>query len=132
MIHKLQTWVIGLICGMGIILMNGCVPLIIVTGAAAGGYVISNDSAEANIECTYASAWEAVNATLNELGKITFLKESSGMLNAIVSQASVRVRIVSLGTDVQRVVVSARKNWMPAPKVAQQIFLSIYQKLKYK
>lgn len=132
MIHKLQTWVVGLICGTGIIVMNGCVPLVIVTGAVAGGYVISNDSAEANIECNYASAWEAVNTTLGELGKITFLKESSGMVNAMVSQASVRVRIVSLSPDMQRVVVSARKNWVPAPKVAQQIFLTIYQKLKYK
>ena len=108
---------------------QGCVPLVI--GAAAGGYVVSNDAAEAPIECNYPVAWEAAHNTLTELGTITYERESAGAINGFVEGASVRIRIVSLGPDLQRIVVSARKNWMPAPKVAQRIFLVIYQKLKY-
>jgi hypothetical protein len=58
------------------VLLSGCVPVII-GSSAAGGYVLSNDAAEAFLPCSYQQAWESAYAVLSETGKITYFKESS-------------------------------------------------------
>lgn len=106
----------------------GCVPLIV--GGAAAGYVASNDAADALVECGYPSAWNAAYNTINDMGKVTYFRESSGVLKGIVDNNSVKVRIISITAATQRIVVSARKSIAPAPKTAQKVFLAIFQKLK--
>jgi len=109
--------------------LYGCIPLV-VGGAVAGGYVASNDAADALVESGYPSAWNAAYTTINELGKVTYFRESSGVLKGLVDNHSVKVRIISITAATQRIVVSARRSIAPAPKTAQKVFLAIFQKLK--
>lgn len=121
---------LGIVCGiLSAFSFSGCIPVIIGT-AAAGGYVASNDAADAFLECSYEQAWESAYGTLSELGKITYFKQSSGVMKGLVDNAVVRVRIISSNAASQRVVVSARKTMLPAPKIAQRLFLAIYYKIK--
>jgi len=121
---------LGIVCGaLSAVSLSGCVPVIVGT-AAAGGYVASNDAADAFLECSYEQAWKSAYDTLSESGKITYFKESSGVMKGFIDNAAVRVRIISSNAASQRIVVSARKTMLPAPKIAQKIFLAIYHKIK--
>ncbi|MCM8786592.1 MAG: DUF3568 domain-containing protein [Candidatus Omnitrophica bacterium] len=113
------------------ILTSGCIPLLVGTAGLITGYTLSNDAAIGNLKVDYTTLWKVCNEVLEDMdANINETKESSGLIKAIVSEHSIKIKIDTLISDMQRLKVSARKNFLPKPQFAQKIFLQIVERLK--
>ena len=112
------------------IFIGGCAPVLIGAGAI-GAYALSNDSAKGNIETSYNTLWNLSHNTVKKMGgSVTLIKESSGIIKALISGYSVTIRINSLSSSTQELKVSARKNFIPKPYFAQKVFMEIIKRFK--
>lgn len=114
----------------GLILAQGCIPLFIGAGVLAG-YTLSNDSAAGNVKIEYHELWNSCRDILmQERGEILVSDESRGLIKAKIEGNSITLKISSITQSVQKLVVSARKNFLPKPQFAQKIFFDIIDQIK--
>ena len=113
----------------GVLLLAGCVPALIAVGVVTG-YGLSNDSASGNVKSEYRILWDICLDTLDVMeAEILVVNESKGMIKAKVSEHSVWIKINTLTPDSQRLKVSAKKNFLPKPQLAQKVFFKIVEDL---
>ncbi len=114
---------------VGLVLLAGCVPALIAAGVVTG-YSISNDSAVGNVKSEYRILWDLCLDKLETLeAELLIVNESKGMVKAKVSEHSVVIKINSISPETQRLRVSARKNFLPKPQLAQKVFFKIVEDL---
>ncbi|MCF7907722.1 MAG: hypothetical protein K9L86_02460 [Candidatus Omnitrophica bacterium] len=114
---------------VGILLLAGCVPALIAAGVVTG-YGISNDSANGTVKSEYRILWDICLDTLEVMeAEILVVNESKGMIKAKVSDHSVVIKINTLTPESQRLKVSARRNFLPKPQLAQKVFFKIVEDL---
>ena len=122
MIHKLAF--------IGLFVVSGCVPVLIITGIVTG-YMLSNDSAVGNINIGYHDLWAACKDKLSsERADIIRDRESSGIIKAKMADIDITLKISSLSDNTQQLKVSARKYLVPKPYMAQDIFSKIVKSLE--
>lgn len=111
-------------------LIQGCVP-VLVGGGVVAGYTLSNDSAIGNVNVSYRELWDVCKAVLEE-EKTVFIKykESQGYLVGKIGDYKIKIRIETIGENVQKLKVSARKYFLPRPQFAQTIFLKIIKRVE--
>ncbi len=113
----------------GLLLITGCVPALVAAGVVTG-YAISNDSAMGNVKSEYRVLWDLCMDVLESMeAEVLLVKESRGIIKAKVSDHSVVIKINSISSDNQRLKVSARRNFLPKPQMAQKIFFKIIEDL---
>ena len=113
----------------GLLLLSGCVPALVAAGVVTG-YSIGNDSALGNVKSEYRVLWDVCMDVLENMeAEVILVKESRGMIKAKVSDHSVVIKINTLSMESQRLKVSARRNFLPKPQMAQKIFFKIIEDL---
>jgi len=113
----------------GVLLLAGCVPVLIAAGVVTG-YSIGNDSASGNVQSEYRILWDICLDKLDVLeAELLIVNESKGMIKAKLSEHSVVVKINTISPENQRLKVSARKNFLPKPQLAQKVFFKIVEDL---
>ena len=112
-----------------VLLLAGCVPALIAAGVVTG-YGLSNDSASGNVKSEYRILWDLCLDQLEVMeAEILVVNESRGMIKAKVSEHSVVIKINTLTPESQRLKISARKNFLPKPQLAQKVFFKIIEDL---
>jgi len=112
------------------LLSSGCIPLLVGAGAV-GGYAVSNDSARGNVGVSYNELWSECLVVLeDEAAQISESNESKGLIKAKIDSYDVTVKIDSIVPDLQKLKVSARRNLLPKPQFAQDIFFKIVKDLE--
>lgn len=107
---------------------SGCFYLVIGGVGALGGYAISPDTVEGNVEGQNTqSIWEAAVHTVAIMGVIEEKDEISGVLIAKVQGTQISISISETVPDIVKLRVKARKGMMPKVKLAQDIYTKIVQ-----
>lgn len=113
------------------LLTGGCVPILIGTGGAATGYVLSNDAAAGDVKTEYRILWDLCVDKLKDMdAEITGANESKGIIKAKISDTAVTFIINSLDSKTQKLKIAARKYLLPKPLFAQKIYLKITEALE--
>jgi len=105
---------------------SGCA-LLLIGGAATGGYALSTDSAEGIVDHKYSQVWDAVEKVFNEKGIVTLQDEKHGRLEAEVDGIAMKAYLDRVGKDSSKLKISGRKNFLPKAKQAEEIFVKILQ-----
>ena len=115
---------------LGFIFLLGCAPILIGTGVATG-YILSNDSASGVVDVPYRDLWDVCVQKLDvESTDLIEANESKGIIRTKMSGVDIAIKIYSLSSASQRLRVSARKNFIPKPYIAQDIFFGIVKELE--
>lgn len=123
----MKLWVFILFC---LFIFSGCVPLLIGVGAV-GGYAISKDTLQAEIDARFSDTYRASEDVLLEMdAEMKYQDSHAGRLEASLSGSLVKIRIESLTDSAQRIRVSARKMFLPDMNLANRILVKIIKKLK--
>lgn len=113
-----------------IVILCGCVPVLIGAGILTG-YSLSNDSASGNLNVDYRDLWDTCMEKMEELGsQVSSSNESKGIIKGIMGDARIAMKINSVDATTQRLKVSARKHFLPHPKLAQDIFFKIVKEFE--
>ncbi|MBU1112248.1 MAG: hypothetical protein KKH93_00015 [Candidatus Omnitrophica bacterium] len=114
---------------VGVLLLSGCVPALIAAGLVTG-YSLSNASAMGNVKSEYRVLWDVCSDVLEDMeAEVLLVRESQGMIKARISDHNITVKINTISSDSQRLKVSARRNFLPKPQMAQKVFLKIVEDL---
>ncbi len=104
---------------------SGCIYLVVGGVGALGGYVVSPDTVEGLTENDQLAVWDSTIEILSIMGIILDQNESTGVLLAKVSGATVTITITSLNQSTSKVNVKSRKAFLPKIKVSQDVFVKI-------
>ena len=121
----------GMILGVFLIVLafSGCVYFIVGSAGAVGGYAISSDTVQGNIQREYGEVWDATASVVNIMGKLVKENEDDGQLEAIISNARVKVIVTQFTPKLVRLTVKARKVFFPSPATAQDVYMKIISQL---
>ena len=113
-----------------IMMLNGCVYLVVGSVGVLGGYVISPDTVEGHFAGQGQDAvWEAAIDVVSAEGVIEERNDAGGILIAKVRGTKLTITVLKVsGTDV-KLIVKARKAFLPKIKVAQDIYIKIQESL---
>ena len=104
---------------------NGCVYLVVGGVAAAGGYAVSRDTIQGEIDHAFDDVWDAAIEVLSIMGIIETQSYELGKIGAIVNGARIKVNIIQLTPSAMRIKVKARKNIFPSIANAQNVYVKI-------
>ena len=111
--------------------VSGCVPLII--GGAVGvvgGYVISRDTIQGDIDKPYDAIWGAANTVAKINGKIQQEDNIRGYIELAVDSTLVKINLIRMTSSTTRIKVSARRHYLPNFSLAQDIFIKIMNEVR--
>jgi len=108
----------------------GCIFMVAGAVGALGGYAISNDTIQGEIDKTFESIWKNSREVLEILGSIITEDKARGFIEAKVNGANVKIMIEQLTPKTTRFRVSARKYLLPKINLAQTIYIKVVQKAK--
>ncbi len=107
---------------------SGCFYLVVGGVGALGGYAISPDTVEGNVEGRNSQdMWQAAVQVISIMGIIQEKNEISGVVIAKIQGTQVTVSVSEPITDTVKLRVKARKGMMPKIKLAQDIYTKIVQ-----
>jgi hypothetical protein len=107
----------------------GCIPLFIGAGAVVG-YTLTNDSAIGNVKTEYRTLWDLCLDKLETMeAEILTANESKGTIKARVLEYDLTIRINTINSENQKLIVSARRYLLPKPQFAQKVFFKIIEDL---
>lgn len=107
---------------------SGCFYLVVGGVGALGGYAISPDTVEGNVEGRNSQdMWQAAVQVVSIMGIIQEKNEISGVVIAKIEGTQVTVSVSEPITDTVKLRVKARKGMMPKVKLAQDIYTKIVQ-----
>ena len=112
-------------------LSSGCVPLLI--GAAAGGlgaYAVSNDTIEGDTDTPFASLWDAAVEIAKVRGTVKVEDYNRGYIEVDAKPHKIWIKLSRLTETATRVRVSSRKNHFPDLKMAQDVFVRIFERAR--
>ena len=128
MIRKSIILALG-IAGISLYLC-GCIFLVGGAVGALGGYAISNDTIQGEIDKTFESLWKNSVDVLDILGAVTMEDKPRGLIEAKVNGAAVKIMIEQLTPKTSRFRVAARKYLLPKISLAQTIYIKVVQRAK--
>ncbi len=103
----------------------GCIYLVVGGVGALGGYVVSPDTVEGLTETPSDDIWIAAVDILSIMGLIMEQDEEAGLITAKVHGAKVDVKIIQVSPSMVKIVVKARKAYLPRVSLAQDIYAKI-------
>jgi hypothetical protein len=120
---------LSLILILGCFSFSGCI-LLLLGGAATGGYALSTDGAEGVVDASYNKVWDSAIEVMEEDGIIKVQDEKHGRIEAEVDTINMKVEIDKIGRDSVKLKVSGRKHLMPKAKQAEKEFVKILERSK--
>ncbi len=109
--------------------LSGCFFLIASTVGAVGGYAITRDTIQGEYDVSYKEIWRASLDVCDMLGTVSSRDSSTGVLEALVDKAKVKIEIVQITPEAVRLKVKARKGLFPRLGTAEKVFVKIVQQL---
>ena len=111
---------------------SGCVPFFVGSAVGAlGGYAISRNTIQGETDKDYDALWEAAVNVAKIRGSIKTEDKTQGYLELEANSSRAAIRIFRLTKSTNRLKVSARtKLGLPNIKLAQDIFVKIYQQIE--
>ncbi len=111
------------------LVFSGCMPLII--GASAlGGYAISKDTIQGEVDNTFNTAWDAAIRVADIMGVIKVEDKEKGAIALTIGSNNVNIKVIDLTRATSRLRVSARTRYLiPNITLAQKVFIKIIQQL---
>jgi len=121
----------GMILGVFLIVLalSGCVYLIVGSAGAVGGYAISSDTVQGNVQRDYGEVWDAAASVMNIMGELVKENEESGQLEAIINNARVKISVTQFTPKLVRLTVKARKSFFPSIATAQDVYMKVITQL---
>lgn len=107
---------------------SGCF-YFVVGAAAAGGYAISQDTIQGEIDKDFESVWDAAAEIVSILGTVSSQSHELGKLTAMVNGAKVTVSVIQLTSSATRLKVKARKALFPNIATAQNVYIKIVNRV---
>jgi len=120
---------VSLLVLFGFFSFSGCA-LLLVGGAATGGYALSKDSAEGVLNHSYDRTWNSAVQVMKQDGIIKLQDYNHGRIEAEVREINMKVQIDRIGKDSTRLKVEGRKHLLPKAKQAEEEFVKIMNSLK--
>ncbi len=108
-------------------LLSSCAALLI---GGVVGYEVSADSVKADIDTSYARAYDASLETIRAMGGLSIDKKTEGWIKSEVDNYNVAVHIEKLTEKTVRIAVSARKHTLPKSQYARDVLADILKRLK--
>ena len=124
--HK--AWMVGVILLLSVSL-SGCFYRVLGGVAAAGGYAISRDTIQGEVDREFGEAWDAAVDIISIMGSIQTQSNELGEISGIVHGARITVNVIQLTPETVRLKVRARKMFFPSINTAQNVFIKIMNRL---
>ena len=116
---------------LSLILFSGC-PLFLIGAGAAGGYAISKDEIEGNLDKSFDKVYQASRETLRYEGFIRKEDRPQGRIVAEIRKSRVKVEVKQITERTVRLRIKARKGYklIPNLELANELYNKIIQKIK--
>lgn len=118
-----------LAAAIGVSLISGCVFVLAGGAGLLGGYVISKDTIQGEYDVGFSDAWDASRSVSEMLGSVSASDSSSGVIEAMVDKAKVKIDITQLTKEAVRIKIKARRGIFPRLATAEKVFVKIVQQL---
>lgn len=114
-----------------LLLFSGC-PIFLLGAGAAGGYAISKDEIEGNLDKSFDKVYQASRETLRHEGFIRKEDRPRGVLVAEIRKSRVKVEVKQITERTVRLRIKARKGYklIPNLELANELYNKIIQKIK--
>ncbi|MCK5581631.1 MAG: hypothetical protein KAJ18_10225 [Candidatus Omnitrophica bacterium] len=111
--------------------LSGCVYLVVGGVGALGGYVVSPDTVEGVVAGgSRAMLWDSAIEVISVMGIIEEKTDSGGVMIAKVNRAKVTITVSGMGGENAKLMVKARRMFIPKVKMAQDIYVKIIDHAK--
>ena len=97
--------------------------------AAAGGYSISQDTIQGEVDKDFNEVWDTAIDITSILGTINSQSHELGKILATVNGAKVTINVMQLTTSTVRLRVKARKAIFPSIANTQNIYIKIMNRI---
>ena len=124
-----RTILMGLIVMVMALSLSGCFYIIFGGAAAAGGYAVSRDTIQGEIDREFSEVWDAASEIISIKGIIESQSHELGEIVAIINGARVTTTVIQLTPATIRLKVKARKSIFPSIHTAQEVFVKIMNRL---
>jgi hypothetical protein len=114
---------------MASVMCSGCIYIVVGGIGAVGGYIVSPDTVEGITENDKELVWATAAKMISLMGLVQEENKDGGILVASVNGAKVVVTVVPLSPTTTKVIVKARKAYLPRIALAQDIFVKIMDRL---
>lgn len=94
------------------------------------GVLIGKDSGINEFNVSFEAAYKTALSIVQEKGKVTKQDQNAGFIQATVDKASVKIEVKRIDAKKTQIKVSARKNMIPRPEIAEGLLYQISEKLK--
>jgi sRNA-binding carbon storage regulator CsrA len=114
-----------------VISMAGCMPIVLVSVGAVGGYaIISQDTIEGPSSRGQDEIWDAASHVLGIMGEVTNSDRKTGTIKAKVSGDQVTVTVIPVSLTATKLRIKARKSIFPRIVTAQDVYTKIMHQLE--
>ncbi len=117
--------VLGLLLLAVTFFSSGCFYLVFGGAAAAGGYAISRDTIQGEIDRDFSQVWDTAIEVVSIMGRIESQNSEMGQIIAIIQGARVTINLTQLTPSTIRIKVKARRSGFPRIGLAQEIYLKV-------
>ena len=109
-----------------LILMNGCAPLVVGAGGVLLGKMISEDTSQTYMDCSFDDLYNICKDVLLEKN-VEIKKEDpkAGRIFGTLGMNSIKIRIDSISAQTQRLRVTCRKGPLPNISLAEEFLIEI-------
>jgi len=104
---------------------SGCFYLVFGGAAAAGGYAISRDTIQGEIDRDFSQVWDTAIEVVSIMGRIESQNSEMGQIISIIQGARVTINLTQLTPSTIRIKVKARRSGFPRIGLAQEIYLKV-------
>ena len=112
------------------LVFSGCFYVISGAVGVLGGYAISRDTIQGEIDIPFGDLWFSSVDVLDVMGVLIAEDQAKGLIEAKVNGAEVKVTIYELTSKTARLRVSARKYMLPQINLAQKIYIKAVSRAK--
>jgi hypothetical protein len=109
---------------------SGCVFLAIGAAGAVGGYAVSPDTVQGQVERSLDETWDASKEIVGIMGQIVQENQHGNQLIGMINGTQVTVTFVALNVSTTKLTVKARKSFMPKIDLAQDVYTKIVNSME--
>jgi hypothetical protein len=104
---------------------SGCFYLVFGGAAAAGGYAISRDTIQGEMDREFSQVWDSAVEVISIMGRIESQDHEKGEIISIVQGSRVTVDLIQITPATIRLKIKARRMGLPRIGLAQDIYLKV-------
>lgn len=108
-----------------LLMLNGCIYLVVGGVGAVGGYIVSPDTVEGITENDKNSVYDASIEISSIMGSVVEQNVDGGVILAKINTADVTISMVPISETTVKLMVKARKLYLPRINLAQDIYVKI-------